>query len=31
MNRINAPLREIDPEIYAAIENEERRQATASN
>ncbi len=27
MNRIDAPLKEIDPEIYAAIKNEERRQS----
>src|SRR5919204_551130 len=28
MNRINTPLNEFDPEIYAAIKNEERRQST---
>ena len=28
MNRINTPLKELDPEIYAAIKNEERRQST---
>lgn len=28
MNRINAPLHEIDPEVYAAIQNEKRRQET---
>jgi glycine hydroxymethyltransferase len=28
MNRFNASLKDIDPEIYAAIQNEERRQAT---
>ena len=27
MNRITAPLKELDPEIYAAIQNEERRQS----
>src|SRR5438034_2603807 len=27
MNRITASLREFDPEIYAAIQNEERRQS----
>ena len=27
MNRINTPLKELDPEIYAAIQNEERRQS----
>src|SRR2546422_7037859 len=28
MNRINTSLSEFDPEIYAAIKNEERRQST---
>jgi len=28
MNRIHASLQEIDPEIHAAIQNEERRQST---
>jgi len=28
MNRIHASLQEMDPEIYAAIKNEERRQST---
>src|SRR6188508_1661342 len=28
MNRITNPLSEFDPEIYAAIKNEERRQST---
>src|SRR5436190_7372089 len=28
MNRITTPLNDFDPEIYAAIQNEERRQAT---
>ena len=28
MNRIDAPLRQIDPEIFAAIQNERRRQET---
>jgi glycine hydroxymethyltransferase len=28
MNRINAPLQEFDPEIHAAIRDEERRQST---
>ena len=28
MNRIRTPLKEFDPEIYAAIKNEERRQST---
>src|SRR5262245_27460455 len=28
MNPINTPLKDFDPEIYAAIKNEERRQAT---
>src|SRR5439155_23563569 len=28
MNRITTSLREFDPEIYAAIQNEERRQST---
>src|SRR5436190_3164953 len=28
MNRITTPLNDFDPEIYAAIKNEERRQAT---
>jgi len=28
MNRIDVPLREIDPEIYSAIQNEKRRQET---
>ena len=28
MNRINTPLKDSDPEIYNAIKNEERRQAT---
>src|ERR671925_1054855 len=28
MNPINAALKELDPEIYAAIQNEERRQST---
>ena len=28
MNRIDIPLREFDPEIYAAIQNEKRRQET---
>ena len=28
MNRINAPLSEIDPEVYAAIQNEKKRQET---
>ena len=28
MNRIDASLKELDPEIYAAIKNEERRQST---
>jgi glycine hydroxymethyltransferase len=28
MNRIDAPLRQIDPEIYSAIQNEKRRQET---
>src|SRR6058998_3836760 len=28
MNRFNASLKDIDPEIYNAIKNEERRQAT---
>src|SRR5438552_13702343 len=28
MNRITTPLSEFDPEIYSAIKNEERRQAT---
>jgi len=28
MNRITTPLKELDPEIYAAIQNEERRQRT---
>jgi glycine hydroxymethyltransferase len=28
MNRISAPLREFDPEIYDAIKDEERRQST---
>ena len=27
MNRIHAPLQELDPEIHAAIKNEERRQS----
>jgi len=27
VNRINTPLKELDPEIYAAIQNEERRQS----
>src|SRR5216110_2894938 len=28
MNHITASLKKLDPEIYAAIKNEERRQAT---
>ena len=28
MNRIDTPLRDLDPEIYKAIQNETRRQAT---
>src|ERR1700741_450759 len=28
MNRITTPLKDLDPEIHAAIQNEERRQAT---
>src|SRR5262252_7359565 len=28
MNRLDAPLKDLDPEIYAAIQNETRRQAT---
>jgi len=28
MNRINTPLRQLDPEIYSAIQNEKRRQET---
>jgi len=28
MNRINASLKDLDPEIHSAIQNEERRQAT---
>src|SRR5712672_1446563 len=28
MNRINTPLEQLDPEIYAAIQNEKRRQET---
>src|ERR1700758_1765549 len=28
MNRVTIPLRELDPEIHAAIKNEERRQST---
>ena len=28
MNRIAIPLSEFDPDIYAAIKNEERRQST---
>ena len=28
MNRIEVPLREIDPEIYSAIQSEKRRQET---
>src|SRR5215472_4541761 len=28
MNRITTPLSEFDPEIYSAIQNEERRQST---
>lgn len=28
MNRIHASLQEMDPEIYAAVQNEERRQST---
>src|SRR5207244_7127027 len=28
MNRFNASLKELDPEIHSAIQNEERRQAT---
>ena len=28
MNRIHASLQEMDPEIHAAIQNEERRQST---
>ena len=28
MDRINSSLKDMDPEIYAAIKNEERRQAT---
>ncbi len=28
MNRFNASLKDLDPEIYSAIQNEERRQAT---
>src|SRR5438876_3960744 len=28
MNRIHASLKEVDPEIHAAIKNEERRQST---
>src|SRR6267142_1772251 len=28
MNRFNTSLKDLDPEIYAAIQNEERRQAT---
>jgi glycine hydroxymethyltransferase len=27
MNRVNTPLKDFDPEIYAAVKNEERRQA----
>src|SRR3990172_9472080 len=27
MNRIDTPLRELDPEIYAAVKSEERRQS----
>src|SRR3989454_4622000 len=29
MNRVNASLKDVDPEIHSAIQNEERRQATA--
>jgi glycine hydroxymethyltransferase len=28
MNRLHSSLKELDPEIYAAVENEERRQST---
>src|SRR5438132_11921091 len=28
MNHLTAPLKEVDPEIHAAIKNEERRQST---
>src|SRR6267143_1445116 len=28
MNRVSIPLKELDPEIHAAIKNEERRQST---
>src|SRR3989442_13255362 len=28
MNRFNASLKDLDPEIHSAIQNEERRQAT---
>jgi glycine hydroxymethyltransferase len=28
MNRLHSSLRELDPEIYAAVQNEERRQST---
>src|SRR5437763_16075728 len=28
MNRIHASLKDLDPEIHAAIQNEERRQST---
>src|SRR6266478_3764339 len=28
MNRFNASLKDLDPEIYSAIQNEERRQAS---
>lgn len=28
MSRINTPLKDVDPEVYAAITNEERRQST---
>src|SRR5262249_57723788 len=28
MNRLHYPLKELDPEIYSAVESEERRQST---
>ena len=28
MDRIHTPLKELDPEVYAAIKDEERRQST---
>ncbi len=28
MNRIDTPLKDLDPEIYNAIQNETRRQST---